>query len=60
MAWIPLLASLAVNYLQHRRGRATICSVTRRVLPRAAFAALWAAVTTYLAVHVWRGYRAYD
>ena len=59
MAWLGLAATLAWNYRQHRRGRATICSVTRRTLPRPAFLAAWTGLAAYLAIHVWRGYQPY-
>lgn len=59
MAWLGLLATLGWNYHQHRHGRATICSVTRRTLPRPAFLLAWTAAAAGLAVHVWRGYQAY-
>lgn len=59
MAWLGLIATLGWNYRQHRHGRATICSTTRRALPRPAFLLAWASVAAGLAIHVWRGYRTY-
>lgn len=60
MAWLGLVVTIGWNYRQHRHSRATICSITRRVLPRPAFVALWAGVAAGLGAHVWRGYKAYD
>jgi hypothetical protein len=57
MAWLGLGASLAWNYAQHRRHRATICSVSRR-LPRRVVLPVYAAGAVSLGVHVARGYRA--
>ena len=56
MAWFGLVAALVHNYVQHRRGRPTICSVTRRVLPRPVSAAGLGIGFVVLVVHVWRGY----
>lgn len=56
MAWLGLAAALAWNYREHRRGRPTICSVTRRALPRPASAAALVTGFVVLLVHVWRGY----
>jgi hypothetical protein len=56
MAWLGIAATLGWNYAQHRRGKPTICSVTRGVLPRPVFLAAFSAGAGALAVHVWRGY----
>lgn len=56
MAWFGLGAALAWNYLEHKRHRATICSTTRRYLPRPVSTAFLCAGSAALAVHVWRGY----
>lgn len=32
--WVPMGATIGYNYLQHRRGRPTLCSTTRRIVPR--------------------------
>lgn len=58
MAWLGLIATLGWNYRQHRRGRPTICSVTRSVLPRPAFLTLGVVGALGLGIHVWRGYDA--
>jgi len=54
--WACLLGTLAYNYNRYRRGKPTICAVTRRTLPRPVSAAVLAAGYGYLAAHVWRGY----
>jgi hypothetical protein len=53
---VGLLGVIALNYARHRRGLPTICSTTRRVLPRHISAAALGIGWLYLAVHVWRGY----
>lgn len=57
MAWFGLLAAIIWNYIAHRRGRPTICSVTRRVLPRLVSATGLIVGFVVLFIHVWRGYR---
>lgn len=56
MAWLGLVATLIWNYIQHRRGRPTICSLTRRVLPPWAFIGGWGALTAYMLRHILGGY----
>lgn len=56
MAWLGLLATIAWNYANYRRGRVTICALTRRTLPRPVSAVALALGYLYLAGHVWRGY----
>lgn len=34
LPWAALLGTLGLNYRQHRHGKPTICSVTRRALCR--------------------------
>ena len=41
--WVPLAGTLAYNYARHLRGQSTICSTTRRALPKK-----WLAVTVVL------------
>lgn len=36
---VMLLGSLVVNYVQHKRGKPTICSTTRPVIPTPVFLA---------------------
>lgn len=43
---VMLLASLVVNYIQHKRGKSTICSTTRPLIPIPVFLA---GVGTFLA-----------
>lgn len=55
-AWCGLLGVLVYNYSRHRRGRPTICAVTRRTLPRCIFMSAWAAFNAWFIPHVLRGY----
>lgn len=56
--WALIVAAVAVNYANHKRGRPTICAVSRRHLPRPVLLALYTAGAVGLGVHVARGYRA--
>lgn len=55
--WSLIVAAVAVNYVQHRHGRPTICSTSRR-LPRPVLLAAYTAGAISLGVHVARGYKA--
>lgn len=55
--WALIVAAVAVNYANHRRGRPTICAVSRK-LPRPVLIPLYVAGAVSLGVHVARGYRA--
>lgn len=57
MAWLGIAAVVGWNYHEYRHGRATICAVTRRTIPRPVFAIAFPTAAAGLAVHVWRGYR---
>jgi hypothetical protein len=51
---IPLLVlagSLVVNYIQHRRGKPTICSTSRRHLPAILFVAGWSVFNAWFVRH---------
>lgn len=54
--WVCLLGTLAYNYARYRRGKPTICAVTRRALPRPVSTAALTVGFAYLLGHVWRGY----
>lgn len=56
MAWFTLGAAIAHNYIEYRRGKPTICAVTRRVLPAPVSAVALGVGAGALIVHVWRGY----
>jgi len=56
--WALIVAAVAVNYANHKRGRPTICAVSRRRLPRPVLLTAYAAGAVSLGVHVARGYRA--
>ena len=56
MPWLGLLATLGWNYARHRRGRSTMCSVTRRALPFPAVALGWGVLTGWLLRHLHGGY----
>lgn len=56
MAWFGLAATVGWNYVQYRRGKQTICSVTRQALPRLVAAVAIGGVFGVIGVHVWRGY----
>jgi hypothetical protein len=55
--WALIVAAVAINYGNHKRGRATICSVSR-TLPRPILLTAYTAGAVSLGVHVARGYRA--
>lgn len=57
MAWLGIFGTVAANFLLWRRGRITICGVTRRVVPKRLFLPLFIPAAIGLALHVWRGYR---
>lgn len=44
-------ASLGWNYVRHRRGRSTMCSVSRTQVGPVPFVLGWAALTTWLIPH---------
>lgn len=56
--WAALVGTLGLNYLRHRRGRSTLCSVTRAHLRvhRAEGTAVvivgWTALTCWLLPHL--------
>jgi hypothetical protein len=56
MAWLGLAATIAWNWHEHKHHRPTICSLTRRALPRPVFLATGVTGAVVLGVHVWRGY----
>lgn len=56
--WALLVAAVAVNYSEHRQGRSTICSTSRRRLPRPVLLGLYGAGAVSLGVHLARGYQA--
>lgn len=53
---VLLVAAIVVNYRQHRHHRPTICSTTRRLLPRPAAAVGLCVGFAYLLGHVLNGY----
>lgn len=56
MAWVGLGFALAFNYRQHRRGKMTICALTRAVVPEPVFRALFRLGADLLEGHVANGY----
>lgn len=56
--WALIVAAVAVNYANHRRGRPTICAVSRSRLPRPVLLTVYSAGAVSLGVHIARGYRA--
>jgi hypothetical protein len=58
LPWAALLGTLGLNYARHRRGRSTLCSVTRRHVPvhepegRLVVVAAWAVLTGWLLPHL--------
>lgn len=54
--WVPLGATLAFNVGCHVVGLPTLCSTTRKYVPREVAMPLLAGGAVVLAVHVWRGY----
>ena len=55
MAWLGLLATLVWNFLNYRRGRATICQVARRV-PAAPLLLMVTGAFGWLVAHLLNGY----
>lgn len=54
--WVPLVGTLAYNFRQHRRGRPTLCSTTRRVIPMGPLAVLLVLGFVGLGAHLYDGY----
>lgn len=54
--WVPMAGTLTWNFLRHRRGKATICSTTRRIVPRPVAAVLLFVGFVALVAHVLDGY----
>lgn len=58
IVWTALLSTLGLNYVRHRRGRSTLCSVTRRHVPvqtpegRLVVVVAWGALTGWLIPHL--------
>ncbi|GAB7007806.1 hypothetical protein JCM18899A_52820 [Nocardioides sp. AN3] len=56
--WCALIATLSLNYARHRRGKSTLCSVTRRHVPvqtpegRAAVILAWSVLSGWLIPHL--------
>lgn len=46
-----LLGSLIANFVQHKRGKSTICSTTRRRIPATVFIGLWAGFNAWFIPH---------
>lgn len=53
---VMLVGSLVVNFVQHKRGRPTICSTTRKRIPATVFVGLWAGFNAWFVGH-WLGPR---
>jgi hypothetical protein len=56
MPWLGLGATLAWNLHRHRRGKSTICSITRRVLPKPRFLLGWGVFSWVMIRHILNGY----
>ena len=54
--WAPLAGTLAYNYARHKVGLPTLCSTTRKYVPREVVAAGLSTGFVALLAHVWRGY----
>ncbi|WP_182377910.1 hypothetical protein [Nocardioides sp. WS12] len=54
--WLPLAGTLGFNVACHLVGLPTICSTTRKYVPRKVAMPLLAGGAVGLLVHVWRGY----
>lgn len=52
--WVALTATLGWNYARHRRGRSTLCSSSRPVIPRPVFVFGWGVLTGWLLPHFCR------
>jgi hypothetical protein len=58
IVWGALMGTLGLNYARHRRGRSTLCSVTRRHVPvqrpegRLAVVVAWGVLTGWLIPHL--------
>lgn len=55
--WGPLAATLAYNYLRHRRHKPTLCSTARRFVPAAGMAIGWGVLTGWLVDHYYDGFK---
>lgn len=49
--WICLTFTLVLNYVRHRKGKSTLCSAGRKVIPPEAFIGLWTALSVWLVPH---------
>lgn len=54
--WVPLLGALAYNYHRHKHNKPTVCSTTRRLIPAPVALTGVAALFSWLAPHLYRGY----
>lgn len=54
--WGPFAAALGWNYIRHRRRKPTICSTTRRIVPKPLAGLLLFVGFVALAAHVLDGY----
>ena len=58
IVWSALLCTLGLNLARHRRGRSTLCSVTRQHVPvqkpggRLAVVVAWGVLTGWLIPHL--------
>jgi hypothetical protein len=52
--WVALLGALGWNYARHRRGKSTLCSSTRHVVPDLGFCAGWGVLTGWMIPHYCR------
>lgn len=55
--WGALLGALGLNYLNHRRGKPTLCSSTRPYVPPVVFCLAWGVLTGWLLPHYCGGFR---
>lgn len=55
--WGALAATLTLNVARHLRGKSTLCSSARRVLPAPAFVFGWGVLSGFLIPHFCRKVR---
>ncbi len=58
--WGPLAAALGWNYIRHRHKKPTICSTTRRLIPKRVACVLLFCGFVTLVAHVLDGYDTND
>lgn len=55
--WLALGGTLGLNVVRHLRGKSTLCSSARTVVPAWAFDLAWTGLSAWLRPHYRRGFQ---